>query len=46
MAKSTIDKQVAAAQKRLLAHIHKLAEKAQAETKQDFVESCKRLGLE
>lgn len=36
MAKSNIDKQVTAAQKRLLEYINKLAEKAEAETKQDF----------
>jgi hypothetical protein len=45
MAKSTIDKQVTAAQKRLLEYINKLAAKAEAETKQDFAEARKRLGI-
>jgi hypothetical protein len=45
MAKSTIDKQVAAAQKRLSAYINELAEKALAETKQDFADARIRLGI-
>jgi hypothetical protein len=45
MAKSTIDKQVTAAQKRLLEYINKLAEKAHEETAKDFAEARKKLGI-
>ena len=40
-----LDKMVADAQKRLVKHIDKLTEKALVDTKADFAEARKRLGI-